>query len=255
MEFRKSANYIFLIFLIVCGCKSSSDEKDINSVFKKRYGKEVTRINSDRILVNKDGKPLSAFEIKIIEIEDDLEKTGSYYGYIDVNKFNDEKMPQNFLPDGALYLKASPYNPSNSVPNGIFDIVYNTDLHPPFRKAGIEFDNIQIPDRDSYGVSTQTSQKSYIFVGNDTLQKNIDHVNRTRTKEDLEVIQEFISEKKNIRRQKQAKNQIDSFEVARLEDSGNYDEKNSGEKIEDKKKSSDEFSKNTASSKKSSIKK
>ena len=82
----------------------------------------------------------------------------------------------------------------------MFQIGYNTDLHPPFTRAGLEFDNILVPEKDVYGVDTELAEKQYLLAGNNVVQNSVDFVHSERKEEDVELSEILIKERKKLRR-------------------------------------------------------
>jgi hypothetical protein len=217
------------LLLLASSCAWSPLKKsnDYNAVFDKKYGKEVEKIRATRVPtqgINKETitiQPPTEDEVRAIN-----NKPGSnYYAYTDVSKFG-EKGPQNYLPNGEFYEASRNNNPSNSLPPNMFQVSYNTTLHPPFRRFGVEFDRIAIPSSDVYGVKTEMSEKSYLLAGNNSLQKNVDQINAEKTAEDIEMSETLINEQKQLRRKQRMQKTFgdDSLEVVLLE--------NDSEKIE-----------------------
>jgi len=222
-----------LLLVSSCALFSSKKANVYNAVFDKKYGKEVEKIRATRAPTQEISKEITTIQPPT---EDEMRamnnKAGdNYYAYTDVSKFGG-KEPQNYLPNGEFYEAARSNNPSNALPQNMFRVSYNTTLHPPFRRFGVEFDRIVIPASDVYGVKTEMSEKSYLIAGNNSLQKNIDQINAEKTAEDIEMSEALINEQKQLRRKQRMQKTFgdDSLELALLE---NDSEKT--EKISDKK--------------------
>lgn len=206
--------FILIICLIFPSLSMSATSKAdaANEAFARKYGKKIGRINIDR--VQKKDPPQNAAPIPPVAQVDwrDSGRTppsgrevydgNSYYAYVDSNKFAEDRIPQQFLPNGESYQSSMTSGPARTLPDDMFDIVYNTNLYPPFERFGAEFDAINIPEYDVYGVKTVMSDKTYLLAGNRSLQKNIDQINSSRTKTDIEMSQTLIKEQK-ILQQKQ----------------------------------------------------
>ena len=223
------------LILLVSSCAWSSSKKvnAYNAVFDKKYAKEVEKIRATRSPTQQISKEVTTIQPPT---EDEMHLINNragdnYYAYTDVSKFG-EKEPQNYLPNGEFYEASRGNNPSNTLPPNMFQVSYNTKLHPPFRRFGVEFDRIIIPASDVYGVQTEMSEKSYLLAGNNSLQKNIDQINAEKTAEDIEMSEALINEQKQLRRKQRMQKTFgdDSLELALLE---NDSEKT--EKISDKK--------------------
>jgi len=224
-----------LLFLSSCTWSSSKKVNAYNAVFDKKYGKEVEKIRATRAPTQQISKevtkiqPPTQDEMRLIN-----NKAGdNYYAYTDVSKFGG-KEPQNYLPNGEFYEATRNNNPSNTLPQNMFKVSYNTTLHPPFRRFGVEFDRIAIPASDVYGVQTEMSEKSYLLAGNNSLQKNVDQINAEKTAEDIEMSEALINEQKQLRRKQRMQKTFgdDSLELTLFENDSEKTEKISDKKAE-----------------------
>lgn len=171
----------------------------MNADFEKKFKEDVSRINSDRTSDSISSKVTVMQSPSPYEIN---AQNRDYYAYVDVNKFND-KAPETYLPNGESYEQTRGSNPSNSVPPDMFEITYNLGLYPAFRRAGAEFDRIEIPPEDVYGVKTKLSDKEYLLAGNDSMQKAVDQINAQKTAQDIANSEILIAERKALRRKQQ----------------------------------------------------
>lgn len=193
-----------------------------NQYFQKKYGEQVNKIKAERTPSKEMQKDLlvpQAFgQYESGAAADPSLPNSEYYAYVDVSKFG-EKFPQKYLPDGEAYEQNRARSPSNSLPPDVFEVSYNIGIHPPFRKVGAEFDGINIPESDIYGVKTKALEKPYLLVGNNSLQKNIDHIEAARTAEDVEFSEILMKEQKQLRRKGKMIKIFgdDSIELASLE--------------------------------------
>jgi hypothetical protein len=224
-----------LLLASSCTLPSLKKVNTYNAVFDKKYGKEVEKIRATRAPTQEINKEITTIQPPT---EDEMRainnKSGdNYYAYNDVSKFG-EKGPQNYLPNGEFYEASRGKNPSNTLPPNMFQVSYNTALHPPFRRFGAEFDRIVIPTSDVYGVKTEMSEKSYLLAGNNSLQKNIDQINAEKTAEDIEMSEALINEQKQLRRKQRMQKTFgdDSLEIALLENDSEKTEKISDKKAE-----------------------
>jgi hypothetical protein len=240
MSFWKkiSSKIVFCaISLVAFSC--SYTPEDVNLSFEKKYGAEVGRIKQQREApmqgAANEMMMSSAPSIADLYNPDSSQSGGEYYAYVDVAKFG-EKIPQTYLPNGEVYEQAKSQSPSNSLPANMFEVRYETALYPPFRKIGAEFDRIEIPPADVYGVKTEMSEKSYLLAGNSSMQKNIDQIIAEKTDDEIEISETLIREQKLLKR-KQKMIKIfgqDSFESTSLDDEDAID-KNVDEKFLEKK--------------------
>ena len=84
----------------------------------------------------------------------------------------------------------------------MFEISYQSSSHSPFRAVGSEFDLINIPSEDYYGVKTAMSEKFYFLPGNGLLQKNINSISSDRSKNDVEISEVLIKEQRMLRKKR-----------------------------------------------------
>ncbi len=198
---RGFANLLLIFFLFSC----SSAPQTANSNFSKKYGKDVEKIRQERmppIPLSSDQQEKSRQKTEV-DWRDQLSNNGGEnYAYMDSSQFNEKNPPQEFLPNAQVYQNAQNIR---TLPDDMFIVTYNTDLYPPFVKYGVEFDNIEIPQKDSYGVETAMSNKVYMLAGNESLQKNIDKINEQRTLQDVKNSEILIAEQKRLRREQKSK--------------------------------------------------
>ena len=190
---------VFLLLFCALLFQSCKSAPDVNESFQRKFGEEVKRVKITRTPVaEKDLEKLSfSQEIAKPDWRDLDSGSSEYYANVEAKDYKGTRM-QKFLPDNDDYARARS-SPSN-LPNDIFDITYNTTISPPFSKSGAEFDNINIPLFDAYGVKTEMSEKEYLFAGNDSLQKNIDQINSQKDQQDAEISEILIKEKRELRR-------------------------------------------------------
>lgn len=214
---QKKTLKLFFILFALCSA-SCSPKNTLNSAFQKKYGKEVKKIADSRVppktSQKKDDKldfasPQDEYMKQQSPISSDYEQ---YYASVDPDEYASTP-PRNFLPNGEVYEQAK--SAPESLPKNIFNISYRTALSPAFRKSGVDFDLINIPPQDSYGVITAMSEKEYFLVGNNSLQKNIDYINKSRSSEDVEMSKILIKEQRQLRRKQKT---IKAFGVGSIKE-------------------------------------
>ena len=124
--------------------------------------------------------------------------SGQHYANVDFEEYSAVK-PKDHLPDAGSFEHG---RTSSQFPQGMFDLRYRTRLSPPFRKSGFEFDRIKVPMKDAYGVKTEMSEKEYLLVGNESLQKNVDQINSQRSEDDIDNSEILIKEQKWLKRRR-----------------------------------------------------
>jgi len=196
----------FLIFFISPLASCSSYQTKANESFQKKYGEEIAKIKAERVHPRKEGddKIVTVYTAPTAaDIQYEAIKTDSeYYAYVDVNKFG-QKTPQNYMPNREVYENAKDSGPSYGIPPDIFEITYNTNLYPGFRKIGVEFDYINVPPYDAHGVRTAMSDKTYLLGGGDALQRSIDTVRNDRSGDDVEISEILITEQRQLKKKQQ----------------------------------------------------
>lgn len=196
------ATVILLFFLF--SCSSSADLYQSNEKFIKKYEEEVQKINEQR-------KPQEETKKEVIiltppttqEVTEELASKVEYYPYVDIAQLGDAPK-QSTIPNRETYEQVGATTAA-SLPASIFEINYNLALYPPFHKPSAEFDAINVPEYDAFGVPTALSNKSYLLVGNDVLQSAVDSINSQKTKSNIEISKMLIAEKKKMQRQDKIK--------------------------------------------------
>jgi hypothetical protein len=216
MKFWQKFSLKFLLLSVLSAIISSCSSQtllDVNKNFEKKFSKDVEKINLDRTSDSTVGKVTVMQSPSPAEVN---AQNRDYYPYVDVNKFND-RPPEIYLPNGESYEQTKALNPSNSLPEDMFEISYNLGLYPAFRRAGAEFDRIEIPPQDAYGVKTKLSDKSYLLAGNDSMQKAVDQINTQKSAQDIANSQILISERKALRRKQQIQKTFGESEMQMAE--------------------------------------
>ena len=124
----------------------------------------------------------------------------------EVSKINAARLPpspsaQNAGNNPANQAAAAKITGQNNLPDDMFDLVYNPTINAPFVVSGLEFDTINIPERDYYGIASTLNDKRYVLAGNQVLQKNIDEVIKQQSAEDIELSEILIKEQRQLKKQ------------------------------------------------------
>lgn len=218
-----------LIFLqVICSCSPShSVDSKANQSFREKYGKEIKRLNANRTVPKQQAQSLKNFAPTLPE--ETRYEVGGYntdveqsYANVDADEYLDSKARQ-FFPD-ASNLAAKK---NQQFPDDVFVMTYNTNLNSQFIKYGAEFDYINVPPYDVYGVRTKMSDKEYLLVGNNSLQKNIDQINNSRSASDVNISEILIKEQRQLKRKRRV---LKTFGDNALEFSDSVKEKNIEEK-------------------------
>jgi hypothetical protein len=181
---------VALTFLFSC-----SKENKYNANFEKKYKDQVDLINKQRRSPLIENAPQANKVINVTEKD--------YTQYVDINQFD---VPlKEYLPNREVYDNLSQANPSNSLPKNIFELSYNLGTHVPFSTKGQEFDLIEIPANDSYGIATNASEKEYLLASIESVQESIDLINSQRSESDIAISKSIIAETKDLIRKNKTK--------------------------------------------------
>ena len=214
---------LFLITLSLYSCSSGPEFKfSENETFQKKFGEEIKKIKKDRTQSspetsnknNLDPTDSSNLFVPISQSETGQDKSNSF-DYVDISHMG-SKQPKPHFPNYETYQQGIANNPSNNLSPRIFEISYTTYLNPPFDESSREFDFIEIPETDSFGVKSSASYKNYTLVPIDSIQNAIKTINLSKTDEDIDFSKKMIVEKKALLRHKkldrfQEKNQYIKF--------------------------------------------
>lgn len=174
---------------------SCNKNNKYNASFEKKYKNQVDFINEER------KSPLIENNLQENKVVNVVEK--DYIQYVDINQFD---VPlKEYLPNREVYDNLSRANPSNSLPKNIFELSYNLGTHVPFSTKGQEFDLIEIPANDSYGIATNGSEKEYLLASIESVQESIDLINSQRSESDIAISKSIIAETKDLIRKNKTK--------------------------------------------------
>lgn len=219
--------YRWLFFLLILICSSCSNHQEFNfsdnSNFEKKFGNQVELINSERNFQQNSSSnnsdtldPTNAvnLNIPIFQNENNDDKSNSF-NYVDISHFG-MAQPRQYFPNYETYQQGARNNPNSNLSPRIFEISYNTYLNQPFDESGKDFDMIDIPEIDSYGVRSSSNNKNYNLVPIKSLQNAVKTINDSKTIDDIEFSKKIIVEKKVLLRRKkldrfQEKNQYVKF--------------------------------------------
>jgi hypothetical protein len=187
-----------LLTVILLNCCVPQDT--INHDFQEKYSQAIETLKAQRS-ENPSNNKQNFFSTVPTNAEIEGART-QYSGYFDIAKFG-QKVDPNSLPSAENYYNAgAPNKAAQPREPAIFEIVYSSDLQSFFRRPGIEFDNIAVPEYDAYGVKTAMSEKSYFLPGGNLLQSSIDKVIDSKGEFDDENAEILVKEKKQILRKK-----------------------------------------------------
>lgn len=206
---KKDCGIILKVFTItffpclIISCNNLLSNKGVaeqaNDNFETQFNTDVKKINSFRV------------EPKRTAIE------RSDFVSADRNLSKNPQQLENFSPDERVFRDGQQMMMKSQFAGDIFDLNYDTNPQGPFVVRGAEFDSIQIPEADFYGVKSSLSAKQYLLVGNKALQKNIDTINDKKVSYDDELSAILVKEQKELQRQKRF-NELFEYDTSVLEE-------------------------------------
>jgi hypothetical protein len=207
--------YFLFITLVLNSCQIPFIESKNDKRFEEIYSKDVDRINRERTSKEKDSaKDLSKMLAPSSQDQRASNDTNSF-DYVEISYIGSKKQ-EKYYPDFETYEFGKYSNPSNAFSPKIFEIGYNTYLNKPFSVSGVEFDFIDIPELDSYGVKSSSGDKNYTLIPIQSLQDAIIIINKSRTDEDIEFSKKLIADKKTLLRKKNTLRYNDSNEYTKF---------------------------------------
>lgn len=210
--------FLLLALIALDSCASSKSHNNTNSEFEKRFSGDVSKINAFRSPPPREGEQNPNIN-SVVEKQknntnrfsepDELLGIAGSARYssanVDTTKFS-LKQEENFSPDQQTLVAGNIANQQNKLPDDMFDLTYNLGVHQPFVVSGVEFDKIQIPERDYYGIASTLNDKRYFLAGNQILQTNIDDLIRSQNAEDIELSEILIKEQRQLKKQQKLAN-------------------------------------------------
>ena len=207
--------YFLFITLVLNSCQIPFIESKNDKRFEEIYSKDVNRINRERTSKENDSaKDLSKMLVPSSQNQRASGDTNSF-DYVEISYIGSKKQ-EKYYPDFETYEFGKYSNPSNAFSPKIFEIGYNTYLNKPFSVSGVEFDFIDIPELDSYGVKSSSGDKNYTLIPIQSLQDSIIIINQSRTDEDIEFSKKLIADKKTLLRKKNTLRYNDSNEYTKF---------------------------------------
>lgn len=199
-------SFLILLSTIILLSSCSNLERDANEKFMAQFESEVARIRSERS-VPMEERPQQLQQAKMGEdwrnASDVLGITGTYkYKSAEVDTSGLRvRTYEEYLPNQAVFEEGLKSNFRPKLPDDMFEIYYVKN-YPQFKNPGIEFDLIQVPQKDVYGIRTDLGDKEYLLVGNNAIQQNVDLIRGYHTKENNEIAKTLIKEQRARKRQK-----------------------------------------------------
>ncbi len=194
-SFLQKSFFIYLSFAIY----SCSNANKANSDFEKKFAEEIALINEQRKQEDKAPNGVS-------------------------NNSNSPNLQTLEVARAA----------NNQLPKDMFIIRYATNPHPPFTSTGIEFDVIEVPQYDAFGIASNLADKQYLLTGNNALQKNIDKIESRLTRENIEFSRILIAERKRLRQEQKDAQDFSDDKITNKKIEISEDEKKEKEFLEQK---------------------
>ncbi len=185
--FINSIKYsVSLVLIIVAVSCNNSRVWDSNKTFNSKFSKQVQEISQSRV------EPKNTTPETKLDFTSPVEQNSARYT-------NAVVATPEYYSSQQFYNQA--VSPSGfRDPQEMFENSYAPTIGYPFRKIGGEFDEINVPSKDAYGIAVGMSDKEYLLVSRKLLQKNIDEINKERTSDDISNSEVLISEQSKIKR-------------------------------------------------------
>jgi hypothetical protein len=232
---------IILFLLFLTSCLGPEDQNffagdEINKNFEKKFGSQIEEIKMGRAIeeVDKGSEALNSKDPNNLFSPEGQFENGdnisNSFDYVDKSYFGSPQ-PKQFFPSYETYQQGLSNNPNQSLSPKIFEISYNVFLNPPFNNLGEEFDYIEIPKVDAFGVKSSSYNKNYTLIPIRSLEKAIAQINKSRTPEDIEFSKKIIAERKAIIRNKKLNNFQEKNQFVRYYESSIIDNNKSSNDI------------------------
>lgn len=188
----------FCLSLFSC-VQTLSDQS--NSKFVNQYGGDVRNINSRRDeqkVIEQKMADESSRSWKTTKEIFDIDNVDFFKSaLVDTSQITLPKPSEEFTPNIDTYYRGK----SLGLPDDMFMVRYNPDNFPDsYGRPRLSFDDIKIPGRDYFGVSTDLGDKDYQLVGRRELQRDIDFSRSLRERDDNEISLELIRQEKEKKR-------------------------------------------------------
>lgn len=180
---------LFGVLFVAC---SSEKLPDSNKTFNEKYAVEVQKIKAVRV------EQISSKSQERMNFNAPLDQDLSRYTN------NNVTVPEYYTT--RQFANQVLNDPGFNSQIEMFENSYNPSIRTPFRKIGAEFDAIDIPSKDAYGVNSGMSDKEYLLVSRKLLQKNVDQINVERSGNDIKNSEILIEEGREIKRKERMKN-------------------------------------------------
>ena len=168
--------YFSLIIISLTSCQLISEQSPLNRKFKKQYSSDIKKINESRNAQATPKEDLAKLLTPTLQDNNDSDGANSF-DYVGMSHFGSNQ--KKYFPDYETYEQGKFSNPSDQFSPKIFEIGYNTYLNQPFTKSGVEFDFIEIPEFDSFGIKSSPANKNYTLIPIRSLQDSIDIINKS----------------------------------------------------------------------------
>jgi hypothetical protein len=191
--------YFSLLIINLTSCQLIFEEPSHNKKFEDQYSDDIEKINQSRSPQTLPKEDLETLLKPTLQDDLGLDGTNSF-DYVNISHFGSTQ--KKYFPDYETYEQGKFSSPANQFSPKIFEIGYNTYLNQPFTKSGVEFDFIEIPESDSFGIKSSSTNKNYTLIPMQSLQDSIDIINKSKTAEDIEFSKKLIVDKKALIRKK-----------------------------------------------------
>jgi hypothetical protein len=191
--------YFALLIINLTSCQLIFKETSHNKKFEDQYSDDIEKIKQSRNAQTSPKEDLEKLLTPTLQNDTNLDGSNSF-DYVGMSHFGSNQ--KKYFPDYETYEQGKFSNPSDQFSPKIFEISYNTYLNQPFTRSGVEFDFIEIPESDSFGIKSSSTNKNYTLIPMRSLQDSIEIINKSKTAEDIEFSKKLIVDKKFLIRKK-----------------------------------------------------
>ena len=215
--------YFVLLIINLTSCQLIFKEPSHNKKFEDQYSNDIEKINQSRNAQKLPEEDLTKLLTPTLQNDTGVDGSNSF-DYVGMSHFGSTQ--KKYFPDFETYEQGKFSNPSDQFSPKIFEIGYNTYLNQPFTKSGVEFDFIEIPESDSFGIKSSPANKNYTLIPIRSLQDSIDTINKSKTAEDIEFSKKLIADKKFLIRKKNLERYNENDEYVKFFEKSINDPKN-----------------------------
>jgi hypothetical protein len=188
--------YFALLIINLTSCQLIFKETSYNKKFEDQYSDDIEKIKQSRNAQTSPKEDLEKLLTPTLQNDTNLDGSNSF-DYVGMSHFGSNQ--KKYFPDYETYEQGKFSNPSDQFSPKIFEISYNTYLNQPFTRSGVEFDFIEIPESDSFGIKSLNEKASEFDTGmsETDMKKAIKGMEDSDESDKSEKREKFINDIKN----------------------------------------------------------